>query len=459
MVESVARTNYRYILYPSADKPRLMQTVDFTVGTELTPDIYHDAGSIYPVAANRREQHQTLEGVGPLTISDMILCLGSMFPYKVGTNDATADTDDWQFRFNNGYVPTGFTAPSDYHEMYLHSTLDETIGAENEDGAPSYSLASPALNELELDVRREGEARMTQRWISTGLSVVPKRVGGTRVQSNPATIPYIPPYREVSVIENIDWRVAVQHVSYDNRSGNVNFNEEVEPINLLRWSIRFPELRQMVYSLNDDSIGYSSTVVKQTQPVIDLHVTATTQWKQYLERYGHFYVTLKTRSSSPYHLEWKMQAQQTELAAFEVEEDIWMATVMLTPFASFAPISRTESSVLMAGTTGTHDNPTGYIPSGLTFAYNSTDDYVTISNGTTLDWPKLWPLASVKFGSADATPVTFTKTSGNKGMWRTEDSSYSASPFVDNAKVILNWAWTPDRFVDIRMNDTGITEL
>ena len=385
-VNSVSRTNYRYIIYPESGKPRLMQTVDWTIGTELTPDIFWDAGSTYPVAANRREQHQTMEGVGPLSISDMILALASTFPYQI-TPDPSGD--NWRFLSHNGRLEAGFTAPSDYHEMYMHSALEDA-------DAPSYVLGVPALNELDFDIRREGEARMTQRWIATGLDVVNRR-----------PIDQItPPYREINVIENIDWRVSIQ------RADRGLFYEEMEPVNILRCMIRFPELRQMVYSLNDSSIGYSSTVIKQTQPGIDLHITANTEWKMYLERYGHFYVDIKTRDES---FSFRMQAQQTELTAFEIEEDVWMATVMLTPFAAFSPESANPSTQIFeagvdaaspdtdhsgyrggTGGFGTLGSTTGFIPEGLNDIYHSVETskiYVSTSIGT--EWPYLWPLESI----------------------------------------------------------------
>ena len=170
--------------------------------------------------------------------------------------------------------------------------------------------------------------------------------------------------------------------------------------------IRFPELRQMVYSLNDSSIGYSSTVVKQTQPGIDLHITANTEWKMYLERYGHFYVDIKTRDES---FSFRMQAQQTELTAFEIEEDVWMATVMLTPFAAFAPESANDSTVTFAvgddayhhgyrvsSNIGSLTSTTGFIPEGLVDLYyddSNSKIHIGLSEGT--DWPYLWPLESI----------------------------------------------------------------
>lgn len=454
-VNSVPRTNYRYLMYPTANNPRLMQTVDWTIGTELTPDIYHDTGSVYPVAANRREQHQTMEGVGPLTISDMILALSSFVPYQISSGD------NWNFLVHNGRIETGYTAPSDFVEMYLHSTLDDTE-------APSYLLRTPALNELEMDIRREGEARMTQRWISTGLEAIDKRPAAD----------YQPPYREINVIENIDWRISVR------RADRGVFEDEVEPVNILRFMIRFPELRQMVYSLNDNSIGYSSTVVKQTQPQIDLHVTATTQWKTYLERYGHFYIDLKTRDNN---FSLKMQAQQTELAAFEVEDDIWMATVMLTPFAAYSPVSATASTQgFEAGRyptsgTATHfgyrstTNPMGTIgtsggfvpPSLADIYYDISGTRVYVGVGSNVEWPYLWPLRSIDIATSGATttnvPMEFEKedtTANTPDRWRSA-STITTAPFTSGTSytITFNWEWTPDRFMDITMTDTNITAL
>ena len=350
----------------------------------------------------------------------------------------------------------------------------------NQAAGPSYSINVPALNEFEMDVRREGESRMTQRWIGT--SVDPLGVPDTDNSTGEITYTYVDdmgsqpipnvPYRPIDVIQNTEFRVGVR------RTENGVFYPESTPANVIRWMVRFPELRQMVWSLNDDSLGYSNTVPKQTTPVIDLHVTATQEWVQYLRRHGVYYINLHSSDESgkaDNRLSWRMQCHKTELTAFEVEEDLFMATVMLTPFAVYAPSSGVTStlSVTSANLSTTGDigyieddagakaSGDGFVPGNISKVYyDSSANKVVVSVPDGEKWPDLWPLESISIGTEDPINMQFiVNPARDGGEWRSVED-ITSNPLTTGTHVVtFNYFWVADRFADIRMNNTGIASL
>ena len=183
----------------------------------------------------------------------------------------------------------------------------------------------------------------------------------------------------------------------------------------------------------------------------------------------------------------EMQSQITNLNAFELDEDLLMANIVLTPFASFAPESATDSSITfnsdvssdISGLRTAESTPvgskksgasavTGYVPDNIVDIYHNNaagDKHIYVGTDTISDtiagWPHLWPLQSITIGS-DIYEMEYefaNTTNSTPNRWKTKDT-ITTSPFTTgNETVTFNWAWTPDRFLDVTILNTDITEL
>ena len=156
-----------------------------------------------------------------------------------------------------------------------------------------------------------------------------------------------------------------------------------------------------------------------------------------------------------------------------------MATVMLTPFAVYAPNSGKDSTLSITvgvngskkgygvgGTdSGSKGSDAGYVPSNISALYydGASGSEKIIIETSDDKWPDLWPLDSIDITQGSDTTNHDVIFNTAEKQWESTGSVTSSelatASSTDSITVKFNYFWVADRFADIRMNNTGIASL
>ena len=429
---------YQYVIYPAAGDPRFLQTAMWTPSRRYDSQQHPVSGSYYASAVTHQREHAEFACEAAVDLGDLVFALAGLYQHNFSGGD-------WTFAEYAGLIDSSMDERHTYDRILEYNYEGALSG-------PTYQAAEPTLNSLELMTTRGGNSAMRQQWLTKELEAI----------TQPATAPDWPT-RDVNVVRNSEFRTRIS-------AGRLG--ELTEPDSVLSSRITYSELVRLVWAENQSDRGWTRTVKRKIQPMIEIMFEADDSYLDYTDPDATIFLEVAATDGD---FSWIHRCRPVLIPQGPGDDgdDLQAVTVRFAPIAQVYPGALATSTITFtngddgaspvvekgyrtgAGAFGTLVSEVGNIPDALTEVIytepSAGDD--TIHIGKSDDWPVDFEPESVTVGSTTYS-LTYDATDE---IWVSDGISPAITDFDSgNAAVTINYKWTPSHLATAFINNSGV---
>ena len=429
---------YQYFMFPAGTDPRFLQTALWTPSRRYDSQQHPVSGSYYASAVTNQREHAEFAVEAAVDLGDLVFALAGLYQNSFAGGD-------WEFAEYAGLIDSNMDERKTFNKIMAFNFEGPASG-------PTYEADEPTLNSLELMTTRGGNSLMRQQWLTKQLSDV----------TPPATAPAAPT-RDVNVVRNSEFRTLIS-------AGRLG--ELTEPDTVLSSRITYSELVRLVWAENQTTRGWTRTVKRKIQPMIEIMFEADDSYVDYTDPDATIFIEIADTDGD---FSWIHRCRPVIIPQGPGDDgdDLQAVTVRFAPIAQVYPGALATSTITFtngddgaspvvekgyrsgSGGFGTLVSEVGNILDALTeVIYTdpaSGDD--TIHIGKSDDWPVAFEPESVAVGSTTY-PLTYDATDK---IWVSDGISPAITDFdAGNAAVTINYKWTPSHLATAFINNSGV---